>query len=232
MARKPRVHLKGYTQHVIQRGRNRELCFYAERDYQNYLDILHEAAKKTACDVHAYVLMSNHVHLLITPHEDYGISQMLKRVAQLYAQYINHNYSRTGTLWDGRYKSSVIDTDEYLLTCYKYIEMNPVRANMTQLPSQYQWSSARWHGLAEPNRIIVDHPLYNALGFSTEDRANAYRSLFREDFQKGDIDILGAAFSQGKVLGNKYFVQQLKQALINAGSDPALIRSGESDNNR
>ena len=178
MARKPRNHLKGITQHIIQRGRNREVCFFQDEDYQYYLDALKKSAEKAQCDIHAYVLISNHVHLLLTPKKDYAISHMMKQLAQQYTQYINYNYHRTGSVWEGRYKSDVIDTEQYLLACYKYIELNPVRANMVQLPSLYKWSSARWHGCGEANELINDHALYLALGETVGVRSKVYRQLF------------------------------------------------------
>lgn len=195
MPRRQRVHNKGFTQHIIQRGLNRNRCFFADEDYQYYLDTLKESAEKTGCDIHAYVLMTNHIHLLVTPNEDYGISHLMKWVGQRYTQYVNYVYHRTGTIWEGRYKASVIDAEEYLLTCYKYIELNPVRANMVRRPSNYRWSSASWHGFAEPNEIITDHPLYLALGDSAQVRAQAYRQLFITDIAKEDIDYFATIFS-------------------------------------
>lgn len=221
MARKPRVHAKGFTQHIIQRGRNREACFFADADYQYYLQVLAQAAEESGCDVHAYVLMTNHVHLLVTPSVDQGISLLMKSLGQRYTQYINYTYRRTGSVWEGRYKASVIDTERYLLTCYRYIELNPVRAGMTMLPSEYRWSSARWHGFAEMNSVINDHPLYLALGQDVEQRTGAYRQLFKVALDDDVLDKLGVVFNQEKVLGDSHFAEQIRQAVENkAGSDP------------
>ncbi len=171
--------LPGYTYHVVQRGNNRQVCYFADDDYQFYQECMMLAGKKYRCDIHAYVLMTNHVHLLVTPRVEEGLSRFMQSIGRRYVRYVNDIYKRTGTLWEGRYKSSVIDTDRYLLTCYRYIELNPVRAGITQRPSEYQWSSARWHGLGERNKIIKDHPLYVALGVTSDERQARYRELFR-----------------------------------------------------
>ena len=138
MPRKPRFKLIGIPQHVIQRGNNREPCFYAEEDYRRYLDDLQECASKFDSRIHAYVLMTNHVHLLVTPMTEHGISQMMQALGRRYVYYVNKTYKRTGTLWEGRYKSSLIDSDRYLLTCMRYIELNPIRACMVIHPGEYK----------------------------------------------------------------------------------------------
>jgi putative transposase len=153
MARKPRVHLENYTQHIIQRGANRNSCFFAEEDYRFYLDCLHDALNRYECECHAYVLMTNHVHLLLTPRAFSAIAKVMKLVGQRFTQYINYTYHRTGSIWEGRYKASVIDAEAYLLTCYRYIELNPVRAGMVQRPSEYRWSSARTNGFGANTEV-------------------------------------------------------------------------------
>ena len=127
MARHPRFVIPGQPQHVIQRGNNREVIFAADQDYRFYLEKLKEACDRHQCDVHAYVLMSNHVHLLMTPHQEEGIGKVLQALGRSYVQYFNYSYGRTGTLWEGRYKATLIDSDNYLLSCCRYIELNPVR---------------------------------------------------------------------------------------------------------
>ena len=146
MARKPRFNLPGVPQHVIQRGNNREPCFYGDGDYQRYLGDLREAADRNDCRLHAYVLMTNHVHLLVTPMAEHGVTHLMQDLGRKYVRYINHNYQRTGTLWEGRYKSSLIDSEAYLLVCMRYIELNPVRAGMVQHPGEYRWSSYNGNG--------------------------------------------------------------------------------------
>lgn len=163
MPRQPRFVLVGHPQHVIIRGNNRDPIFYADQDYQLYRDKLKQAYVKYVCDVHAYVLMmmTNHVHLLITPHKLDSISKAMQIVGRYYVEYFNKAYNRTGTLLEGRYKATLIDSEAYALTCYRYIEMNPVRANdMVDHPAEYPWSSYRYNALGEANPLIVPHDLY------------------------------------------------------------------------
>ena len=133
MARLPRFVLVGHPQHIIIRGNNREPVFIADEDYQLFLEKLSAAAKKHECDIHAYVLMTNHIHLLVTPNKENGISKMMQMLGRYYVQYFNYTYKRSGTLWEGRYKASLIDSEAYALLCYRYIELNPVRANMVEI---------------------------------------------------------------------------------------------------
>jgi putative transposase len=141
MARLPRFVIPGHPQHVIVRGNNRAEIFCAEADYLFYLEKLKAACEKHGCDLHAYILMTNHVHLLLTPHSENGIGKVMQMVGRYYVQYYNYCYQRTGTLWEGRYKATLIDTEAYLLACMRYIEMNSVRAGMVAHPSEYPWSS-------------------------------------------------------------------------------------------
>ncbi|MGC2047550.1 MAG: transposase, partial [Gallionella sp.] len=149
MARLPRFVLPGQPQHVIVRGNNRSEIFCADADYRFYLEKLQLACDKHGCDLHAYVLMTNHVHLLITPHEEQSLSKALQMLGRYYVQYYNHCYQRTGTLWEGRYKATLIDSEAYLLTCMRYIELNPVRAGMVAHPSEYPWSSYHHNALGQ-----------------------------------------------------------------------------------
>ena len=220
MARKPRVHLENYTQHVIQRGVNREPCFYSEEDYRFYLDCLSDALDRYECECHAYVLMTNHVHLLLTPRAAFAIAQVMKLVGQRFTQYMNHSYRRTGSMWEGRYKASVIDADRYLLTCYRYIELNPVRAGMVEKPSEYRWSSARTNGFGAETDMgsdpvgLTPGEAYKGLGLDDKARQQAYRELFRDHMTQEQIHELGDIFSQEKVLGNSRF-KELIEAAIN-----------------
>ncbi len=209
MARKPRIDLGGLTYHLVQRGNNRDACFYAEQDYRFYLDCIEQASDKYEVAVHAYVLMTNHVHILVSTVADGQLSSFMQHIGRRYVRYFNREYKRSGTLWEGRYKSSVIDTTQYLLACCRYIELNPVRAGMTQKPSEYPWSSARWHGFGEGNKIVVDHPIYVALGSTVEARCHAYRELFRTDLDEDDVHKMGEVFSQEKILGGSRFVEQI-----------------------
>jgi REP-associated tyrosine transposase len=141
MARLPCLCLPGCTQHVIQRGNNRETCFYDEAANKADLSFLKGTAAKYSVVIHAFVLMSNHVHLLVTPSDEKGVGRMMQAQGRKYVQYFNFTYGRTGTLWEGRYKSTLVDSDSYLLTVYRYIELNPVRANMVAHASEYPWPS-------------------------------------------------------------------------------------------
>ncbi|BCB27523.1 hypothetical protein SKTS_24090 [Sulfurimicrobium lacus] len=144
-------------QHIVQRGINREPCFFAEEDYHSYLHWLERAAVDWHCVVHAYVLMTNHVHLLVSPETETGTAKLMQAIGRRYVQYINRSYRRTGSLWEGRYKSSVIQAETYLLTCMRYIELNPVRAGMVQDPGQYRWSSYRHNGLGQAQGQPLGH---------------------------------------------------------------------------
>jgi putative transposase len=213
MARKPRVDLGGYTYHITQRGNNREACFFAEADYRFYLDCIKQSSDKYRVAVHAYVLMTTHVHLLVTTTTNGDLSRFMQHIGRRYVRYVNHAYKRSGTLWEGRFKSSVVDAERYLLACYRYIELNPVRAGMTQRPSEYPWSSARRHGFGLEDGIVKDHPIYEALGGTREERARAYRALFRTEMDEDLLDEMGESFSQEKMLGGSRFLAQVERVL-------------------
>ena len=175
MARRQRVHLPGVAEHVIQRGNNRQLCFLHEEDYVAYVHWLKEYAVKFGVQVHAWVLMSNHVHLLCTPTDHRGISLMMQSLGRQYVRYFNHRHQRTGTLWEGRFKSILVPEPEYLITLYRYIENNPVRAGMVASPADYKWSSYQINALGKHSDLCHPHPCYLALGHHPAERANSYR---------------------------------------------------------
>ncbi|MFW2374779.1 MAG: transposase [Gammaproteobacteria bacterium] len=211
MSRKPRFKLIGIPQHVIQRGNNRQPCFYAEDDYYRYLHDLKEAAHKNQCAIHAYVLMTNHVHLLVTPFHVYGVSHMMQDLGRKYVHYINHVYRRTGTLWEGRFKSSLVDSEKYLFTCMRYIELNPVRASMVTHPGDYQWSSYGSNGMGHANTLLSMHVLYEKLGGSELERQFAYRELFRNHLDKDELHSIRSALNEELVLGRDDFKEKIKQ---------------------
>jgi len=211
MARKPRFNLIGIPQHVLQRGNNRQPCFYAVEDYRKFLDELQGSAEKYGCLIHAYVLMTNHVHLLVTPQIDHGISQMMQSLGRKYVRYINGAYRRTGTLWEGRYKASLVDSENYLLTCMRYIEMNPVRAGMTEVPGEYRWSSYQANGYGKFDELVTHHPLYNVLGSTTEERTYAYRELFSNHLDYEELHDIREVLNQELVLGKSYFRDKIEQ---------------------
>jgi putative transposase len=159
MPRKSRFNLVGLPQHVIQRGNNREPCFFDKSDYSRYLEDVKSSAKKFNCRIHAYVLMTNHVHMLVTPMAEYAVSEMMQSLGRRYVRYINKTYKRTGTLWEGRFKASLIDSEQYLLSCIRYIELNPVRASMVEHPGEYQWSSYPINAQNQKSKLIESHPV-------------------------------------------------------------------------
>ena len=210
MARKPRFNLVGVPQHVIQRGNNREPCFFAEADYRLYLDSMQESAAKFGCLIHAYVLMTNHVHLLVTPQVEHGISQMMQSLDRRYVRYINGAYRRTGTLWEGRYKASLIESSQYLLTCMRYIEMNPVRAGMVEVPGEYNWSSYQANGYGNEDDCTTPHPLYLSLGERSDEREHAYRELFAGHLGYQQLHEIREALNQEFVLGSSQFKEKIE----------------------
>ena len=179
MPRRARLAIPGIPWHIIQRGNNRSACFYAEEDYRRYLDTLNEMAEQHACDVHAYVLMSNHVHLLLTPHRQDSAALLMKHLGQRYVQYVNRSYGRSGTLWEGRYRSCLVQSENYVLTCYRYIELNPVRAAVVGHPGDHRWSSFRANGEGRADPLLTPHCEYLSLGGNEGERREAYRALFR-----------------------------------------------------
>jgi len=194
---------------VIIGGKNREPIFYADKGFHFYLEKLAEACSKHRCEVHAYVLMTNHVHLLITPNSENGISKVIQMLGRYYVQYFNYCYKRTGTLWEGRYKASLIDSDNYALTCYRYIELNPVRACMVKHPSEYPWSSYRFNAVGKENSLVVPHELYLALGSTLEERCDAYRAQFKGHIDEITLDMLREATNKSWVIGDDYFKNKI-----------------------
>jgi putative transposase len=213
MPRKPRFFVADIPTHVVQRGNNRQAIFFADNDYRIYLGWLAEAAKRWSCAVHAYVLMTNHVHLLVTPQDREGVSRMMQYLRRRYVPYVNHEYGRTGTLWEGRFKSSLVQARSYLLACYRYIELNPVRAGMVEVPANYTWSSYRGNAIGEEDPILSAHADYLALGRSDSDRRSAYRALFATHLNQSTIMQLRESLQTGTPLGNDRFRAQIEHAL-------------------
>ena len=213
MPRQPRFNLVGVPQHVVQRGNNRQATFFADADYERYIDHMMSAAAANPCDVHAYVLMPNHIHLLVTPRAPDALSKLMQSVAGRYAQYVNASHGRSGTLWGGRYKSSIVDSERYLLACYRYIELNPVRAGMARQPVDYRWSSYRHNGGGEVSGLIVQHPLYEALGAFPEARRVAYRALFRGAMEESLLRQIREALNQERALAGDRFSREIEARL-------------------
>ena len=211
MARLPRLNLPDFPQHVIQRGNNRQACFHSNRDYAVYLLKLREYSKQFKVSVHAYVLMTNHVHLLATPHEEGGVSQMMQALGRYYVRYFNRRHKRSGTLWEGRFKASIIDSDRYFLIVSQYIELNPVRAKMVTHPASYIWSSFHFNGRGKLIKLVKPHDLYLALGATPRLRAQTYLSLFEIDTPDIKIQEIRCAVNSTRVLGNDVFKRQIEQ---------------------
>ncbi len=208
MARLPRYNLPGQPQHVILRGNNRSAIFAAQEDYPFFIECLRIASGQHGCAIHAYVLMTNHVHLLMTPQHENSIGKTLQSLGRRYVQYFNYTHQRTGTLWEGRYKATLIDSERYLLTCYRYIELNPVRARMVQHPREYPWSSYMCHAEGRVDPLISEHALYLALGRTIAERQAAYRALFRLRINEATLIAIRDATNKGWALGNEMFMKK------------------------
>lgn len=213
MPRRARLAIAGIPWHIIQRGNNRSACFYADEDYLRYLDTLKEMAQKYGCSVHAYVLMTNHVHLLLTPRKPDSAALLMKHLGQRYVQYVNRAYRRSGTLWEGRFRSCLTQNEEYVLSCYRYIELNPVRAAMVQHPSEYRWSSYRTNAEGAPSSLIEPQDEYLRLGSTDEDRREAYQALFKAHIDSRRVEEIRNATNGNYALGNERFKEQIEDAL-------------------
>lgn len=211
MPRRPRIHLAGVPLHIVQRGHNRDACFFVDDDYLAYRHWLGEALKESGCALHAYVLMTNHVHLLLSPPQPQDVPQLIISLGRRYVQYINKTYRRTGTLWDSRYKSSLVQEDTYLLLCQRYIELNPVRAAMVEDPAHYRWSSYAANALGQSDSLITPHPLYTAIAADDASRRENYRALFRSQIDTTAIADIRLALGQSQPLGNARFMDTIQQ---------------------
>ncbi len=211
MARLPRICLPGIPQHIIQRGINREACFASEEDFAAYTHWLEECALKNGVAVHAWVFMTNHVHLLVTPESPDSVSRMMQALGRHYVPYFNGSYRRTGTLWEGRFKSCVVEEENYFLVCQKYIELNPVRAGMVEAPGDYKWSSFRLYGFGHSMKLGTPHQLYLNLGTTGDERMNAYRELFADELDRAVLHQIRQVSNQGMVLGNDRFKSEIER---------------------
>lgn len=204
MARLPRLDLPSIPQHIVQRGNNRLPCFLDDSDRLRYLTLLREAMLEAKCVLHAYVLMNNHTHLLVTPPRAGAVSTMMHRLGRQYSALFNARHGRTGTLWEGRYKSCLVDSADYVLRCYRYIDLNPVRARMIEDPETYAWSSCAAH-CGSDDLLLTPHPAYSALGATAAERGAAYRILLRELLSEDAILEIRAYLQQQRALGTDYF---------------------------
>lgn len=210
MARRQRLCPVGIPQHIVQRGNNRQVCFASDGDIAAYASWLAEGATKYGVLLHAWVFMTNHIHLLATPTVEGGISRMMQYLGRYYVPYFNFSYKRSGTLWEGRFKSSLIDAEKYLLTCQRYIELNPVRAGMVDDPADYKWSSYQTNALGVESTLCTLHPIYLALGKTKMERLENYRYLFRSHIDSLLVANIRDSLNQGLVLGDQCFKDQVE----------------------
>jgi putative transposase len=198
---------------MIVRGNSRGAIYAEEPDYLAYLGWLQDGAEQHECRIHAYVLMTNHVHLLVSASNPANLSKLPQYVGRRYVPYFNRKYGRSGTLWEGRFKASTIESERYLLTCYRYIEMNPVRAGMVATPGDYRWSSYKANACGKESALISPHPLYLALGDEAKQRAKRYRDGFKEVLDSDVIDAIRASVQTGTPLGTDRFKAEVERLL-------------------
>lgn len=211
MSRTSRICPVGIPQHIIQRGNNRQVCFADDEDFSAYAQWLHEAAQRYSVELHAWVFMSNHVHLLATPRQEGAISAMMQYLGRHYVRYFNNQYRRSGTLWEGRFKSCLVGSEHYLLHCQRYIELNPVRAKMVAHPEEYRWSSHRAHlGKVNPG-LWTPHPEYLHLGENITERVAVYQALFNEVLCAEEIQQIRDSLNRGHALGNNRFREEMER---------------------
>lgn len=213
MPRPPRLDVPGLPQHLVARGHDRKDCFRRELDRAVYLKYLREALDKSECQVHAYVLMTNHVHLLATGSKPRSISRLMQSVGRRYCRYVNRAYQRSGALFEGRFKSSLVDSEAYLLACMRYIELNPVRAGMVDHPSRYWWSSFRENASGDPGGLVVPHSEYLRLGPDRGKRRAAYAALLDQPLDSSQLREIRHASAKNGVLGDESFHDALKVEL-------------------
>lgn len=213
MPRQPRYRIAGYPQHVVQRGNDRQAAFFADGDFRLYRHYLAEAADEHDCDVHAYCLMTNHVHLLVTPQTPGAIPKLMQALGRRYVYHINRTYARSGTLWEGRYRATLVDHDGYVLACHRYIELNPVRAAVVGDAAHYPYSSHRGNALGETDIVVRAHPAYTALGSTPTARLIAYRRMFAQPLATAQLDEIRQATKSCLVLGSAQFRSRIEQLL-------------------
>jgi len=216
MARQLRHFVPHIPVHVIQRGNNRQPCFFNSRDRVVYLGKLREYSRDYDIAVHSFVLMTNHVHLLLTPQQPESVSLLLQALGAYYVRYVNSTQQRTGTLWEGRFRASLVDSDRYFLAVSRYIELNPVRAGMVDNPGDYPWSSYRMNALGKPFKLLTPHPAYLTLGITETSRQQRYRQLFANSLSKNEIDTIRTTVNRSWALGSDHFKHTMEQQLGHA----------------
>ena len=211
MARLPRLTVPGYPHHLIQRGNNRQAIFARPPDYEMLLELLAEHARLNNVAIHAYVLMTNHFHVLATPETEQGIPKMMQGIGRRYVRHFNQRQQRTGTLWEGRYKSTLIQAEHHLLACMAYIDLNPVRAGIVADPGDYPWSTHLHYAGDRSDRLVTPHPLYWELGNTPFAREGAYTELVRAGLSSAQLQALTDSALRGWALGEADFVADLQR---------------------
>ena len=207
-----RLHLPEVPQHVVQRGHSRGLCFIGEADYLEYLRRLATASKKYAVAIHAYVLMTNHVHLLVTAQSESGIPRLMQSVGAGYVRSFNRRHGRSGTLWESRYFTSLVGTDAYFWNCHQYVELNPVRAGIVDRPCEYRWSSYLHNAHGKSDHVVTPHEAYVALRGPSRSAADRYREMFASELADADLAEIRATLRQERAFGSEDFLAAVEQA--------------------
>jgi putative transposase len=226
VARLPRFGGTGQPQHVIQRGNNKSQLFATEEDFLSFKDFVRSAIRRTDCQIHAYVLMNNHVHLLMSQPQSGAIGKVMQSVGGKYGRYFNDRHGRTGTVWEGRYRATVISTDTYLFTCSRYIEENPVRAGMVIDPGGYRWSSYAANALGAADSLVTPHERYRSLGPSESSCKDAYRALFFHTIERSALAAIRDATNFGWALGDEDFQRRISTSRRAARLRPRRNRLG------
>lgn len=211
MARLPRLIVPDQLHHVVQSGNDRQQIFLDAEDYEAFLKWLRDASKLFKVAIHAYVLMPNHLHLLLSPTDQTGLARMMQWVGRYYVPYFNRKYKREGTLWKGRYKATVIESEQYFMNCCRFIELNPIRNEIAAEPSEYRWSSYSHHVGTRQDPVITDHPEYWALGNTPFDREAAYRELMEQPLKDREIEQIRESTAKGWALGSAAFKAALEK---------------------
>lgn len=210
MARRPRLTVPSLPHHIIQRGNNRQPIFFTDADYRVFLRYLAKAKERYPCRLYAYVLMTNHVHLLVEPLASEHLSLFMQSVGRRYVRYVNEVYHRSGTLWEGRFKSAVVSSDTYLLACSRYIELNPVRAHLAPRPETYPWSSVHFHTQGTPNPLLDEDPAYLSLGETAGQRQGAYRGWLTAGVPDHEWTAIREATQKGLLIGPEKFQREIE----------------------
>jgi putative transposase len=210
MPRRPRLHLPSLPLHLVQRGNDHQPCFLDDRDRRRYLDDLRVLARENACAVHAYVLMTNHVHLLLTPGPAGRVDRMMQALGRRYVRWFNDTHARSGTLWEGRYRSGPVHAEDYLLRCHRYIELNPVRAGLAPTAAIFRWSSYGANALGSADALVSPHPVYLALGASDLARQRAYREFVAESVPREEADLIRRQLHRQHPLGPEAFSRMIQ----------------------